>query len=223
MYAKHQHLSDAWLGHCWSANDFWRSMLRAWLHCGNKSQLLSFSQKRTQILKTETCRKTRLWHLTIQESPWHIGASQHVAPYGAEGERDQAKTLYVCNIESYMLCLSKGCDFVIFPSFSGFSCWLDSWWTCSVFVKTGMQAFVLPKLYTCNRGISMQRDASQEDLMWKMTSKKTKRPPVKPFHSPIPGGVQQSPWKMQTNESHCEFVIPSVILCSWHSAESKAS
>ena len=60
--------------------------------------------------------------------------------------------------------------------------------TCSVFVKTEMQAFVLPKLYTCNRGISMQRDASQEDLMWKMTSKKTKRPPVKPFHSPIQVG-----------------------------------
>lgn len=165
----------------------WRSMLRAWLHCGNKSQLLSFSQNERRFW-----RQKHVGNPTVTSDDPGIplaywGFAACCALWRGRRTRSGQKTLCLQHRKLHALSI-KRMWLCYLPFLFGF--FMLTWFlmTCSVFVKTEMQAFVLPKLYTCNRGISMQRDASQEDLMWKMTSKKTKRPPVKPFHSPIQVG-----------------------------------
>lgn len=165
----------------------WRSMLRAWLYCGNKSQLLSFSQNERRFW-----RQKHVGNPTVTSDDPGIplaywGFAACCALWRGRRTRSGQKTLCLQHRKLHALSI-KRMWLCYLPFLFGF--FMLAWFlmTCSVFVKTEMQAFVLPKLYTCNRGISMQRDASQEDLMWKMTSKKTKRPPVKPFHSPIQVG-----------------------------------
>ena len=165
----------------------WRSMLRAWLHCGNKSQLLSFSQNERRFW-----RQKHVGNPTVTSDDPGIplaywGFAACCALWRGRRTRSGQKTLCLQHRKLHALSI-KRMWLCYLPFLFGF--FMLTWFlmTCSVFVKTEMQAFVLPKLYNCNRGISMQRDASQEDLMWKMTSKKTKRPPVKPFHSPIQVG-----------------------------------
>ena len=196
MYAEHQHLSDAWLGHDWSANDsdacwgFGCTEVTS-LSCSVFPKMKADSEfaKTTKTCRNPTCCDI---NLATQESPWHFGASQHVALDGAKGERDQAKKTVSFDLLMFAIKLhtlpNKRMWLCYVPLL--FGCFMMTWFlmTCSVFVKKETQEFVLPKLYSCNPGISMQRDASQEDLMWKMTWKKAKRPPVKPFPSPIQVG-----------------------------------
>ena len=105
-------------------------MLRAWLHWGSKSQLLSFSQNERRFRRQKHV-EIRLAVTSgdpgIPLAYWGFAAC--CALWRGRRTRSGQKTLsLLCNIESYMLCLTKGCDFVIFPYFSGVSCWLNSWW-----------------------------------------------------------------------------------------------
>ena len=105
----------------------WRSMLRAWLHCGNKSQLLSFSQNERRFW-----RQKHVGNPTVtSDNPGiplvYWGFAACCALWRGRRTRSGQKNLCLQHRKLHALSI-KRMWLCYLPSFSGFSCWLDSWW-----------------------------------------------------------------------------------------------